>query len=101
MAGEKEFTMRDIRRLKARISYSPCVEVYDPEGKTFDAECFIIETYDFDNKIWDVLCCVPLRNCAEHPDADEKEFIHYSFMCKILELVDAGYQISWRKEDDA
>lgn len=84
-----------MKELYARVRYNRGKEGCGPdEGKAFDAESFVLETWDEDYMSWNVHSIAPLRRCVEHPFSDEKDFIHYTFMSSIIQLIRLGYRIS-------
>ena len=84
-----------MKDLRARVRYNRGKEGCGPdEGKVFDAESFVLETWDAEEKAWCVHCISPLRNCAEYPDASDKQFVHMDFMMSVLQLINIGYHVS-------
>lgn len=65
---------------------------YIPEGQNGEREGYALEMLTGEDE-WGLICQTTLRRCTEYPDAEEKEFIHYTFMNKIFELIDLGYRV--------
>lgn len=85
--------MAKAKKLAARVRYNPGVPGCGPdEGKAFEAESFVLETWD-EKYGWSVNTIAPLRRCKEYPDAKEQEFINYSFMMDIFRLEKLGYSV--------
>ena len=64
---------------------------YIPEGESNFGEGYALEM-ETENG-WGLICQTQLRHCAEYPDAKEKEFIHYTFMNEIFQLLNLGYHV--------
>jgi hypothetical protein len=77
-----------------RIRYNTGIEGCGPdEGKAFDAESYVLETWDEDTQSWGTNVIAPFRRCVEYPNAEEPEFIHYSILTEIFRLLKLGYTL--------
>lgn len=69
----------------ARVRYTP--ENEDPLGEGYALEMLIGDDE------WGLIVRTKLRKCADYPDAEEKEFIHFTFMNEIFQLLELGYRV--------
>ena len=65
---------------------------YIPEGTDEFGEGYSLEMQTGEDE-WGLICQTKLRKCADDPDAEEKEFIHFTFMNEIFQLLELGYRV--------
>lgn len=91
MAKKKE-------ELKAKVWYNRGNPECGPDdGKAFDSESFVLSVWSPEDNCWCTDTIAPLRNCAEYPNAKEREFIHYEFMMKIFQYLQLGAKVYFCK----
>ena len=84
------------KELRARVRYNKGIPGASPDDASlgpFDAESFVLETWDEEYKSWCTDTIAPLRRCVEYPDAKEAEFINYTLMMRLFQLMRLGYSI--------
>jgi len=90
------------KELIARVRYNKGIPGGDPDtGNVYDAESFVLETYDEETNSWNCNTVAAFRRCVEYPDAKEKEFIHYGLLMDIFRFQRLGYRIHFCKAGEA
>lgn len=85
------------KELIARIRYIEGKPEPKKNGKWDDDEQFCIEIYDHETKTWEYDGGYTLYHAKEFPEQKEANFLHYSFIKRILNLLEQGYKISEAK----
>lgn len=64
---------------------------YD-DGKESGEERYILEIYDWDTASWGMVMSTRFVADARHPETGD-EFVHYTLVTSIIQLVTNGYEI--------
>lgn len=80
------------QELIARVRYIKGKPEAERTGKWNDEEQFAIEVYDAEYKEWSLDSAYPLVHAQEYPDQTEANFLRFSMVQRIIELISWGYK---------
>ena len=80
------------QELIARVRYIKGKPEAERTGKWNDEEQFAIEVYDAEYKEWSLDSAYPLVHAKEYPDQAEANFLRFSMVQRIIELISWGYK---------
>lgn len=80
------------QELVARVRYIKGKPEAERTGKWNDEEQFAIEVYDAEYNEWSLDSAYPLVHAQEYPDQKEANFLRFSMVQRIIEMISWGYK---------